>query len=191
MQFIFIFRITLFPLPKKHFCLLFANAYPFPLHVAKGFELGSSGLFVGAHLSTSPVMMSWNYARRVFTQHAKAVCTHWHGWIPPWWWFATLTAVLAVALEGSTLCLTRREVISRLATRRSLDWTAAVWVRKMERLQTLNLKSSVEWCSHRCMHRHMDVRNVFTGMRHCTYKRRTNVDVEALYQRRSDVEIIS
>lgn len=126
--------------PKNHFCL----PTLLPLHVAKGFELGSSGLFVGAHLSTCPVTMNWNYARRGFIQHAKAVCTHWHGWIPPWWWFATLTAVLAVALEGSSLCLTRREVISHLATLRSLGRTVAVWVCKMERLQALNLRSSAE-----------------------------------------------
>lgn len=165
------------------FSLHFPNTYlpcvcRLPLDVAPGFELASSERFVGAHSSRCPATMSWNCALRGSTQHARAACTRCHEWIPPWWWFMTLpraTAVPAVAREGSTPCPLGREAISRLATRRSLDATVEVRKRKMEGLQALSLRSSLEGCFHRLTHRHLHVRNVFKCIVRCTYKWCTGV----------------
>lgn len=101
--------------------------------------------------------MSWNYALHGFTQCAKAVCTRWHEWIPPWWWFMTqlrVTAELVVALAG-------REAMSHLAIQKSLDWMMVLCGCKMEELPTAQ-PEEFSWMLflQTYTHRHMHVRNV-------------------------------
>lgn len=149
------------------------------IHVKPGFELASSGRFVGAPSSRCPATMSWNFAPRGCTQHARAACTRCPEWIPPWWWCTTLpraTAVLLLPLEGSPPCPQGREATLRLASQRSSGAMVAMQKRKMERLQALILRSFREGrFTHRLSHRHMHVANVYTCMIHCTYKRCTDV----------------
>ena len=151
---------------------MFFNPFPLPLYVAPGFALASSVHFVGALSSRYPATMSWNFAQRGCTRPARAACTRCPEWIPLWWWFTTLPRAMAAALGGSNPCLPRSEATSQHATRRSLQATGAVCQRKMEGLQALNLKSSLEVYSHKHTHKHMHVRNVHTSCStHCTFRR--------------------
>lgn len=143
-------------------------SYALPISIAPGFELASNEHSAGAPSSRFRATTSWICVPPGFTRRARAACTRWLAWIPPWWWSTTrlrAMAVPAVALEASTLSWAGRGAMSLQVKWRPLSPKTASWVCKTEELQTLNMRIFVKIVLHRLR---AFLKKMYSQA-HCTY----------------------